>query len=151
MGVFFYLSLLLQADIWRRHGLCAKIPGCPQAKRHWSCRSSLLHQPPGVCHLPAEVCASCSPPVPPHLLFPVREGGLLAQQTLRSVPARNSRRLPWAACSAPTWRTESSRCRSESNGRDGRRLWWLCVVLWRAQWLVAVWREDQSWAGGGLQ
>lgn len=127
----------------RKYGVVTKSLGCPQAQRHQWCRSFLL---PRVCHLPAEVRPPCAPPLLPHILFPVCEGGLLAQQTLCALPARDSGRLPRAACSAPARGTESGGCRVEP---DRRRI--LRVVLWRAQRLVAVRWEDQSGAGGRLQ
>lgn len=140
MFVLVFFLLTLQADIQKRYGLFAKDPDSPKAKRHYWCRF-LFHQIPRVCHLPAEVCPPCSPFMLPHLLFPVCEGGLLAQQTLCTLPARNSRGLPRAACSAFTWRTESSSCRCESNWRDTRWfLWRLCVVLWRAN---GWWQYDE--------
>lgn len=143
VGFMLFFLLILQAHVWRRYGVLPKTPGPSHTEWLQWCR--LQQQHPGMCHLPSDLCPPRAPPLPPRLLFPVRQRGLLARQALCPLPSRHPRGLPGAPRPALTRGAESG-CRRESVFF----FWGLCVVLWGTQWLVAVWWEDHPWAGGGL-
>ena len=90
-----------------------------------------------LCSMPADQSAPSPAALWPHLLLLVCKGSSQPQQTVCTVPARDPPRL--LSATQPT---------AARGGFAVSHVWWrLPVVLWRSEWLVAVWCPHQPWPG----